>query len=523
MFILTNVISSASHFLSWTSIETTMLIIAVVWHMLWTGGLIFGGAKTSSKGSEEKESSEKENEPGESQTVSLQRAQVLRCERPQYKVDVSNDVQKLCRSGTFLTKQVEFTTSKITSHGEMSGYDVGQWRTDGNVVANALTLPPWPIQLFRDDPLLLHQPHRSYELFQISRPIHSAQSVQRLMQYPSVSLYVHLTPWTMVCEVLQLNCGQHRASMRVTLALPIANLFSSWMRTTHEPDLSILGNRNSTVVGLKEESWIVSNTTGLTELECVENAQSSQEMTVMELETEVSNSLQLELHGGDDVLPDSSQPAFIRHPDGSLMLAAPLEYMESPPPTPSRETLTATSQLRETARALRNAVEREIAADKLRRATARQGLLRRLLLSEVLLNFVSGAICVGCGTMHLLTPNWEVSVSSLLKFWWTWSISTCFVGFLATRSARERVFSMLSALALASAVGQMWLACAVMNAVYPDGPPAAIIGALSVLLDLPLRLAVGSQAWLGQIDLRYLLMVRSDIFMSIDTTDTPRL
>lgn len=308
--------------------------------------------------------------------------------------------------------------------------------------------------------------------------------------------------------------------MRVTVDLPIANLFSSWMRATNANELSMLRSRDSTVVGLKEDSWIVSNTT---ELECVENAQSSQEMTVMELETEVSKSFKLELHGGDDVLPDSSQPAFIRHPDGSLMLAAPLEYMESSPPTPSREPQTATSQLRETARALRNAVEREIAADKLRRATARQGLLRRLLLSEVLLNLVSGAICVGCGTMHLMTPNWEVSISSLLKFWWTWSISTCFVGFLATRSARERVFSMLSALALASAVGQMWLACAVMNAVYPDGPPAAIIGALSVLLDLPLRLAVGSQAWLGQIDLRYLLMVRSDIFMSIDTTGTPRL
>jgi hypothetical protein len=121
---------------------------------------------------------------------------------------------------------------------------------------------------------------------------------------------------------------------------------------------------------------------GSSVLHCVEDAPA---------ESDASESHRLELHNTENAAstpvletPHSSisfsitqsdcnwTPMFIRQPDGSLTLMAPMDYFEPAPHTPATETQTATSQLRETARALRNAVEREIAADKLRRASVRQ-------------------------------------------------------------------------------------------------------------------------------------------------------
>jgi len=539
--------SGAVDILSWTWIETTMLIIAVVWHLLWTGHLPFGTVNKSI---------DEEGEKGGPLTASLRRAQALKADRLRRQLEVSSEVQKLCRSETLVSKQIDYNIANVVSRDGMIGSNAGQCCFAGFVVAPTglvnCSMPTWASQLPWDDSLLLRQSesHIHEQLMQIPcvANIACGQSSARPawegpMQLPSILIRSHPTSQSLVCEVLHVDRGQCMVWMRVAVDFPIANIFSSWRSpgAMHASTKFMLSNGTGIIVDENAS------------LGCIHDAQRSQGVIVTELDANHSDELELTLHGSDSssssipisagpscllssppemaeadchdldtllcIRPDcSSDPAFIKHPDGSFMWAAPMGYMEmSLPSTPPPEAQTATSQLRETARALRNAVEREIAADKLRLAAVRQGLLHKLLLSQLLINLVSGVVCVSCGTPNLTPPDWDVSVSSLLMFWWTSSISHCFVGFLAIRSAREHFFSMLSALALASSVGQMWLACAVMNAVYPEGPPAAIIGAIAVLWDLPLRLAVGSQAWLVQVDLRYLLLVRPEIFMSIDS------
>lgn len=537
MFILTDLVSGAGLILSWTWIETTMLMIALVGYALWTGSLLFGGAATSLKGKEEDEEGQTackdDVEQVTSQNASLKRAHALRCERLQRQREVMNDVQKLSRSGSLISKQMDLDMSTIVCHNRMVGCRFGQWHSPGMDVNAGRLMWTMGVKMSGDNPLGVRQPHICKRLFAVPSIAQGAEvecltdgASQCLMRWPSMSSHGHSTSQPLTFEVLQLQSRQCIPLMRVTLNFPIQSALLSWMPSgmNHANTRLMLMNQCSAVAECSM-------------LNRVEDAQGHEDAAAMYLASDTSEPHRLELHDSESALNPSleasdctnlkisfgtnsdcsSAPAFIRQPDGSLMLLAHLDDFESPPHTPSTEEPTATFQLRETARALRNAVEREIAADKLRRAAVRQGLLRKILISQLLVNFVSGVVCVCCSTPYLTPQDWEVSVYFLLMLWWVCSISTCIIGVAVVHSARERVFSFLSALALAGAAGQMWLACAVMNALYPEGPPTVIIGALSVLWDLPLRLAVGSQAWLVQIDLRYLLLVRPDVFTSIDS------
>lgn len=538
-----SMVSGALHILSWTGTETTMLIVAVLLRALWTALLPFATKL------------DKEVDQGGPLAASLRRAHALRRDKLKRQQEISNNVQKLCRSGTLISKQANLSIADMVTHGGIHEYHFGQWRSDGVLLTGTptrsvnSTLQTLAIQLLQkshDDFVFMQQRRTDDDLLAMQCVINAAYcksstspARQGLMQRSSISFHGYRTTHNLVCEVLYVHHQQCVASMNVKIDLPMKNLFSSWKPpcTVNATKKLMISNKRSIVDGSTHLGFLEA-TNVVCDIETP--SQSSQGLVMTDLETDETDSNRLLSSSSDDLyLPEcyspgtaeclsfdtsscptphcSFDPIFIRHPDGSLMWAAPLGYKEATPPcTPTLQAPTGTSQMRETARALRNAVEREITADKLRLAAVRKDLLRKLLLAQVLVNLASGVVCICCGTPELAPSDWELSVSFLLVFWWASSILHCFIGFLSIRSAREHVFSMLSALALASAVGQMWLACALMNAVYPEGPPASIVGAISVLWDLPLRLAVGSQAWLLQIDLRYLLLVRREMFISID-------
>lgn len=542
MLLFTSLIVDACQMLSWTGIEAMMLIIAVTCHVLWTGHPSFINNISKIQRHKVKE-------------IDGRRPCAASLTRKQRKLEVADDFRKLCWSGTLLGKEVDCNTESLNGRDVFPGCDLRHWRSAvvASVPVRAVSckVSTWAVQLSMKDSLLMYTPVTCGWSMPIScitcnGSIEASSSlahpglIMAHTQRWSIMLHGHRTPQGLACDVLHMHGGQCVTLMKVTVDFPIVNVFSSceppgMMPPIKAPLISVGLSfvDNNAVSGLTVSLAMAGSKTAVG---CIENAESSEGEVATEqeslatssdgsmLQVCLSNVVSPPLHSPQEAplrctkSDFSSDPAFIRHPGGSLMLVVPFGYMEvSAPGTPPPEVQPPTSQLRETARALRNAVEREVASEKLRMATVRKGLLRRLLVSEVLINLASGVVCVWCGTPNLTPQNWEVSVSSLLTFWWMSSISHCFVGLFAIRSARESYFSMLSALALATAVGQMWLACAVMNSVYPDGPQAAIIGAISILWDLPLRLAVGSQAWLVQVDLRYLLLVRAEVFASIDS------
>lgn len=199
---------------------------------------------------------------------------------------------------------------------------------------------------------------------------------------------------------------------------------------------------------------------------------------------------------------------FIRQPDGSLAQAGPSERLEREPREPAK--WVGPSRLARTARALRQAVEEQIALETLESATARQARLWNFLTATLLLDVVLGGLSEVSGAraqMILKSPGLRALACFLPSIWWCFAIVYYTLGFTAVRSVRANLYGWLGNVAYASCLAELLLSVTVVHWIYPLGHQGAMIGPLMAIMAIPLRLTVGFQSKSMQADLKKLMIL----------------
>lgn len=196
---------------------------------------------------------------------------------------------------------------------------------------------------------------------------------------------------------------------------------------------------------------------------------------------------------------------FIRHPDGSLARAGPSGYVEKEPPK-----WVGPSRLAQTARALRIAVEEQIAVETLEQAANRQARLWKFLTATLLVDVVLGGLSEICGSRAqtaLTSPGLRALACFLPSLWWCFALGYYVLGFTAVRGARASLYGWLGNMAYASCLAELLLAVTIVHWIYPKGQRGAAAGPLIALVAIPLRLIVGYQSKSMQADLKKLSLL----------------
>lgn len=210
--------------------------------------------------------------------------------------------------------------------------------------------------------------------------------------------------------------------------------------------------------------------------------------------------------------PCSESVFYIKNPDGSLVCASVPGFMEAEAAAaqPQLPVVPATSRLRDTARALRQAVQQEIGAGMLFRATRRRMILSKLLTAELVAD-----LFLALSTQ--LLPSAFVMPDGLPRFliglWWLYSIVYCTLGRKAVHCAQDRIYRCLSMVSFMAVMGQLLMALGVICWAHSESEDVSVHMAvpMSILADLPLRLFIGVQARMLSDELKYLLQLPADI------------
>lgn len=224
---------------------------------------------------------------------------------------------------------------------------------------------------------------------------------------------------------------------------------------------------------------------------------------------------------------------FVRNPDGSLAHAATPgslaneAYHDGPTKEQTNEELQhlgepPVSRLRETVQALRQAVQQDVVAKVLARAARRRELLRWLFGVEFLVDLLVIAVCHAFGSKGAeharhpavavdgaMIPPPAIDVQQfaclLPSLWWTHCVAYYALGLLAICGARAHLYRWVAVTALLSMIWQLFMAFTIQPSAVPVGSLDAIVSPVAIFAHLPLRLLVGVQSRLLQIELRYLV------------------
>lgn len=207
-------------------------------------------------------------------------------------------------------------------------------------------------------------------------------------------------------------------------------------------------------------------------------------------------------------------PVYVRHPDGTLARATAPGHKEEGAEIEENEVPRPTSRLAATARALRVAVSRSIANQTVENAVRRKELLRKLLITEVVVDICIGIVCEIYGwrpSFHLSSPTWRILSYCLPSLWWVYAAAYFSFGFATLGGVRDRLYGWLSTLALVSALVELIVALTLVHRMFAKNSVGAILGPVVVLVDLPLRLGVSLQSKILSEDLKQLLLLPPDI------------
>lgn len=201
---------------------------------------------------------------------------------------------------------------------------------------------------------------------------------------------------------------------------------------------------------------------------------------------------------------------YVQNPDGSLACAAAPGFMEAETAAaqPELPVVPATARLRDTARALRQAVQQEIAAGMLWRASRRRMLISKLLTAELVADLLLGV------SVELLSSSFVLPdrlPRFLLGLWWAYSIVFCTLGRKAVHCAHNRVYRCLSTVSLMAVMGQLLMAFGVICWARAESGEVHMAVPIAILADMPLRLFIGIQARVLSGELKYLLQLPADI------------